>query len=185
MVLGYLAVLPILCGTNSVLFALGFYSAWTAAPPSPALVDRVRRQRAFFAELLAVIAVTVVGYSALPHKEMRFVFPVVPLVTILAAASWVNCKPLWRWRVSFTVVILVVNFAAFIAFGVFFQRGTVGAIDYIRSAPLPASALREAADLGGNGEVEHRVDVLMGCHATPGYAAVHTAVTGMRQLHAW
>lgn len=66
-----------------------------AAPLAPlgALLERRLRPQAF------AVAFFVGVYSLLPHKELRFIFPILPLCNALAAAATVRCfRRVYRTR---------------------------------------------------------------------------------------
>ncbi|XP_059212503.1 GPI mannosyltransferase 3 [Centropristis striata] len=108
--------------------------------------------------LLAAIVWTVAVYSCLPHKEFRFLYPLLPFCMIFCGMSLAH---LGAWRRPAALLLLVTNLSAALYTGLVHQRGTLDAMSHVRalcdvtSTPPPD------------------VLFLMPCHSTPYYSHVH------------
>ncbi|CEP11954.1 hypothetical protein [Parasitella parasitica] len=97
----------------------------------------------------------VVIYSLLPHKEFRFIFPIVPLMLMIAAYGIQQTgSPRWRKRIMLFLVFTQLPMALYTS--IWHQRGVVDVMLWMRSQPRNIS-----------------VGVLMPCHSTPWYSIIH------------
>ncbi|XP_047027731.1 GPI mannosyltransferase 3 [Helicoverpa zea] len=118
--------------------------------------------------LLTAAVLYVAVYSFIPHKEFRFVLPLLPIFLYLAQdviVPW--SRKAQKWHLYLVAgLILVGNAAPAAYFGTVHQAGT------LQVMPL----LREAAHNRSS------VTFLMPCHSTPLYSHLHLNIT-TRYLH--
>lgn len=108
--------------------------------------------------LLYLVAWIIFVYSLLPHKEFRFIFPIVPILLIISAYGLQQMKsPKWRFRSVLFLIITQIPMAVYLS--VWHQRGVMDVMLWIRSEA------RQNNDMS--------VGVLMPCHSTPWYSVVH------------
>ncbi|KAI5635230.1 alg9-like mannosyltransferase family domain-containing protein [Phthorimaea operculella] len=115
--------------------------------------------------LLAAAAAHVALYSVIPHKEFRFVLPLVPLFLYLiqdVIVPWSRKAKKWQLYLL-TGLILVGNAVPAAYFGLIHQSGT------LKVMPL----LRDAIE----GNNKSSVLFLMPCHSTPLYSHLHANIT--------
>ena len=129
----------------------------------PATVGVVVTAAPAVRHLAALAAWIVAAYSALAHKEFRFIAPVVPLVAVLGGAGLAHlARPGRRqrwWQSATAVAALVAATQAPLAayLGYVHQRGVVDVAHWLRHQPRgPWSAA-----------------FLMPCHSTPWQAYIH------------
>ncbi|CAK6954871.1 GPI mannosyltransferase 3 [Scomber scombrus] len=111
--------------------------------------------------LLAAVVWTVVVYSLLPHKEFRFIYPVLPFCMIFCGISMANLK---AWRRAAVFGLLLTNLFPALYTGLIHQRGTLDVM----------SRLQTLCDVS-NISTRTQPDVLflMPCHSTPYYSHIH------------
>ncbi|XP_028429109.1 GPI alpha-1,2-mannosyltransferase 3 [Perca flavescens] len=111
--------------------------------------------------LLAAVVWTIVVYSLLPHKEFRFIYPVLPFCMIFCGISLANLK---AWRGAAASVLLVSNLFAALYTGLIHQRGTLDVMSHLQTL----------CDVG-SASTPPQPDLLflMPCHSTPFYSHVH------------
>lgn len=134
--------------------------------------------------LHTVIGGTVLAYSALPHKEFRFLYSLMPAaIACMASAAVVLERPLppsppraapsaWarivragRWALARALPVLLLANAPMAAyFGLVHQRGPVDLAQYA------------AARAGTGAGAVRSLDLLMPCHSAPAHAVLHAAV---------
>lgn len=142
--------------------------------------------------LCSTVAFTVAVYSFIPHKELRFVFPIMPFLIVIAACVFLH-HPLLRERKTSNetlstalnaakngprpepqplrwvfILFLVANIGTYIVSNMAFRRGPVDV----------ASELRTSTEL----PVIAQMDVLSGCYSIPGHSYYHTRVQKIRML---
>ncbi|KAM9409446.1 GPI mannosyltransferase 3 isoform 1-T4 [Pholidichthys leucotaenia] len=111
--------------------------------------------------LLAAIIWTIVVYSLLPHKEFRFIYPVLPLCMIFCGTSLAHLK---SWRQVAAAVLLAANLAPALYTGLIHQRGTLDVMTHLQ--PLCNSSSSSTG-------LQPDVLFLMPCHSTPFYSHIH------------
>lgn len=120
--------------------------------------------------LLISIALTLIIYSLLPHKEFRFVLSIVPMCLYICSdyVTRLSRKAtnLLLWTIA--LVILIGNIAPAAYLSVVHQRGTLDVM------PQLAKISNEFKDESGN---RASIFYLMPCHSTPYYSHVHANVT--------
>ncbi|XP_063243404.1 GPI mannosyltransferase 3 [Bacillus rossius redtenbacheri] len=151
----YLAVgLPAVLFVQAVPLLCGVYST-------------VRRPQAHRTEavLLAVVAWSLAVFSLLPHKEFRFLLPLLPMLTFVSSSflsRWSRHAARWQlWAV--TVALLVGFVVPTVVFGTLHQRGTLDVV-----ASLSRTASKDPAHT--------KLLFLMPCHSTPLYSHLHVDV---------
>jgi len=155
--------LPVMIGPQVLFFALFVTrSAQTLAGPN----------RARIVDLLSMMVVTSVLYSFLEHKEMRFVYPLVPVAIALSAWAFVRgvcpnrLRPMPGPASALWVGCIVLHVGVLCVVGPVYRCGTVNMMAFVRSRPVIANQL----------------DVFAGCYATPGYSHMHGKVLSLRTI---
>uniref|UniRef100_A0A8C3AYZ0 Mannosyltransferase n=1 Tax=Cyclopterus lumpus TaxID=8103 RepID=A0A8C3AYZ0_CYCLU len=111
--------------------------------------------------LLAVVVWTIGVYSLLPHKEFRFIYPVLPFCMIFCGISLANLK---TWRRTAAFILLVSNLVAALYTGLVHQRGPLVVMGYLQTlCDVSSTSTPPQPD----------VLFLMPCHSTPYYSHVH------------
>ncbi|KAJ2960773.1 hypothetical protein NQZ79_g3930 [Umbelopsis isabellina] len=113
--------------------------------------------------LKQLIIWTVIVYSLLAHKEFRFIYPVVPIMHIIAAYG-ISQLPA-RWRKWIVLTILSLNISLGLYTTTTHQRGVMDAVEWVR---MEAMELRRKYT-----EYDMEVAFLMPCHSTPWQSIMH------------
>ncbi|XP_053128530.1 GPI mannosyltransferase 3 isoform X2 [Hemicordylus capensis] len=116
---------------------------------------RAPKRHRFF---LLVVLWTVAVYSALSHKEFRFLSPLLPLCMVFCGHSLAT---LTRWRKPAVAFLLVSNLLPALYMGLVHQRGALDVMGHLQGLCGP-SAPPQAS-----------VFMLMPCHSTPHYSHLH------------
>nr|XP_061796395.1 GPI mannosyltransferase 3-like isoform X1 [Nerophis lumbriciformis] len=106
--------------------------------------------------LLVAIIWTVAVYSFFPHKEFRFIYPVLPFCMIFCGVSMAHMR---EWRRAAACGLLGTNLFLALYTGLIHQRGTLDVMSHIRILCYNVS--------------EPNVLFLMPCHSTPYYSHIH------------
>jgi phosphatidylinositol glycan class B len=142
--------IPVVLGCHLVPFLLGAFRALT------------QNQRSVEMVLVFIITWTVGSLSLVPHKEFRFLLPLLPMF-VYVESSWLSC---WSCKASRSVLgavtlgTVIVNIALLGYFGLIHQRGT---LDVMKM-------------LGERNPRHTNVLVLMPCHSTPLYSHLHVRI---------
>lgn len=111
--------------------------------------------------LLAAVIWTIVVYSLLPHKEFRFIYPVLPLCMVFSGISLAHLK---TWRRAAALILLVANLVPALYTGLIHQRGTLDVMSHLQ----PLCDVSSVPD-----RLQPDVLFLMPCHSTPFYSHIH------------
>lgn len=145
--------LPVVFGVNL------FLVAWSVVT-----VLRRPREHPIGVLLLVAAATHVALYSFIPHKEFRFVLPLLPIFLYLiqdVIVPW--SRKAMKWQLyTVAAAILIGNSVPAIYFGMVHQAGTTRVMPLLRDA-LPNN--------------RSSVAFLMPCHNTPLYSHLHLNVT--------
>jgi phosphatidylinositol glycan class B len=123
----------------------------------PLLAFGVRAATASERLLLAAPALLLFLLSSRPHKELRFLLPILPVAFSFCGRGIASLPPYWRRRAL--AILAVTNAPTALFLSLVHQR-----------APVALMAILRAEAAGG---VLHSVDVLTRCHQTPGHALLH------------
>ncbi|XP_055310034.1 GPI mannosyltransferase 3-like [Sitodiplosis mosellana] len=120
--------------------------------------------------LLIATLFTLIVYGALPHKEFRFILPLLPICLHITADSMKNwsrdASRITIWIVA--LLLLISNAIPAVYLSWVHQRGTIDVM-------LPIERIaREFRDTDGN---QAKFLFLMPCHSTPMYSHVHQNVS--------
>ncbi|XP_072320671.1 GPI mannosyltransferase 3 [Eucyclogobius newberryi] len=107
---------------------------------------------------------TLIVYSLLPHKEFRFIYPVLPFCMIFCGISLASLK---SWRRTVTAILVVSNLLPALYTGLIHQRGTLDVMGHLQSL----------CDVSGSNNLQPNVLFLMPCHSTPYYSHLHCPIS--------
>jgi phosphatidylinositol glycan class B len=119
--------------------------------------------------LCLVIFVVNAFYSLNPHKEFRFVMPVLPLALIYSGISLQRLSTSLTSRkfAALVTILLMSNVIASAYLSVLHQRGATRVVSFL------GSHLSEITRTCGADDQGSTVHFLCGCHSTPWYSALH------------
>lgn len=148
------AGLPAMLGLHTFLFPLA--SLWA-----------VRNSNSHRRQILMIVVIfwTVAVYSVLPHKEFRFVLPLLPMFIYVCTSSFP-----FGWRITefrrkaLLAVILLSNLLPGLYLSVVHQRGTLDVMRLLEN------------EVTGSSANETNIMFLTPCHATPMYSHLHVDV---------
>ncbi|KAI0221216.1 glycosylphosphatidylinositol anchor biosynthesis [Massospora cicadina] len=106
-------------------------------------------------QLLAVLGYVLVVYSLLPHKELRFIYPMLPLLLVVVAHGLQLYKP----TRGVATLLAVSQFGVGIYFSRWHQSGVIQVMHQLHYDPNVES-----------------VGFLMPCHSTPYHSHLHRAL---------
>lgn len=111
--------------------------------------------------LLASIIWTIVVYSLLPHKEFRFIYPVLPFCMVFCGISISHLK---TWRRPAVAFLLVANLLPALYTGLVHQRGSLDVMTHLQKfCNVSSDSTHDMPN----------ILFLMPCHSTPFYSHVH------------
>lgn len=145
--------LPLLLTTALPFAGFGLYSA---LHHSPRHGNDWRAQTRFI--LAAASLTTILALSTIAHKEMRFIYPLLPILHILAARP-LAAFPTTRYRKLLLVGGLAVNLYIAYYTTMIHQRGVIDVMHYLRNIQEARFDSPVAQNLS--------VGFLMPCHSTP------------------
>lgn len=160
--------LAVFYGKNRVdyYFTEGLPLLLTTALPFAAagLWDTLRRPnedgwRAQTRYILAIAAIaTVLALSTINHKEMRFIYPLLPVLHLLAARPLAAFSTTKSRKLLLCVAVLANILIAYYTTTIH-QRGVIDVMHYLRTA--------QEARFNTAGQTKMSVGFLMPCHSTP------------------
>ncbi|KAM4676538.1 GPI mannosyltransferase 3 [Discoglossus pictus] len=109
--------------------------------------------------LLATVAWTLLIYSALSHKEFRFIYPVLPLCMVFCGYSVSHLK---RWKKPAVVFLVLSNLLPALYTGLIHQRGALDIMAHVQQLCKTNTT--------------PSIFVLMPCHSIPYYSHVHCPI---------
>lgn len=162
--------LPLLLTTTVPFAVLGMWSA--LRPQSDQRQNSDAPEQIIRFTLAAAVVVSVLTLSLISHKEVRFIYPLLPMLHVLAAApmaKFFNPIPLPKKNYKRALLLLFVCINGFIAWYTVFvhQRGVIDVMDYFRRKHEATATTTT-------------VGFLMPCHSTPWRS--HLIHPG---IHAW
>jgi phosphatidylinositol glycan class B len=134
--------IPFMMTTMSPLLVYGFYAIWN----HPAIYHRAQ-------SLLQLSVWIIVVYSLLPHKEFRFLFPIMPILLIMCAYGLSQLNSRWRKLAVWLLIGTQLPMALYTS--LWHQRGVMDVMWWLRDQPVSS------------------VGFLMPCHSTPWYSVLH------------
>lgn len=140
--------LPVIFTTFLPFLAYGFYRIYT----NKLIYHRVQ-------SLLCLAIWVIVIYSLLPHKEFRFIFPIVPILLMVSAYGLQQIGSSSRWRKRMILFLVVTQFPFALYLSLWHQRGTMDVMLWLRSQQQVES-----------------IGVIMPCHSTPWYSIMHKEI---------
>lgn len=130
-----------------------------------ALVEAIKGDESHLRNLAFLIGWTTSIYTALPHKEWRFLHPLLPVMHLLTGVWMVNSSVhpsytrinrLGLSRLYFIIPLLTLPLSFYVIR--YHGRAQIAVMDYLRSVPP---------------EELHSVGFLMPCHSTPMQSHLH------------
>ncbi|KXT06907.1 hypothetical protein AC578_7152 [Pseudocercospora eumusae] len=156
--------LPLLLTTAFPFALLGLYQSFVAGQ-SPKSTGQVIS----FTFGAATVA-TVLAFSAISHKEVRFIYPLLPILHVLAArplASFFNIGAHSKARSVILVCGLAANVLIAYYVSLVHQRGVVDVMHYLRHRQESWIEAAAAGELTEAVPANISVGFLMPCHSTP------------------
>lgn len=152
--------LPLLLTTALPFAGIGLWGALRSDLDRPQFAGYVERQT--LRTLALVVVTTVLAFSMIAHKEMRFIYPLLPILHVLAAkplASFFRPFPMPKSYARLGLLLLGLTVDVYIAayISTVHQRGVVDVMHY----------LRQEAEMENGGVRNIAVGFLMPCHSTP------------------
>ena len=158
--------LPLLLTTSLLFAAFGLRQAIVGGLAQP---SKARTEESRIRFLLATAVIFTVGaLTCISHKEVRFIYPLLPILHVVGAKPMANLFhpfpfPAGKFRVALMMLALFVNIiiAGYVSF--VHQRGVIDVMHFLRHE-------QEARLSGTSSSVsstELTVGFLMPCHSTP------------------
>ncbi|KAK6433339.1 glycosylphosphatidylinositol anchor biosynthesis [Oleoguttula sp. CCFEE 5521] len=151
--------LPLLLTTALPFAVIGLWQSLRPGYDRPQFAGFVERQARYVLAVTAMI--TLLAFSMIGHKEVRFIYPLLPILHVLAAKPLVSFFtpfpiPSSKLRLGVLVFGLTINIyiAAYVA--LLHQRGVIDVMHYLRHEVELPSRIRNTT-----------VGFLMPCHSVP------------------
>lgn len=152
--------LPLLLTTALPFAAIGLWRSLRPGIDRPHFAGYAQRQTRY---ILALTVITsVLTFSMIAHKEMRFIYPLLPVLHVLAAKPLADFFAPFPMPKSYTRLFLLllgltinVYIAAYVT--LVHQRGVIDVLHY----------LRHEAETSSGGVRNTTVGFFMPCHSTP------------------
>ena len=140
--------LSALMGLAIIPFLFGCIENWNSSAPKSLFIKNV-----IFSVFL---------YSVIPHKEIRFLLPLVPVMCCIASDLLSRQSGCWRPFISdqvITALILITNIPILLYLSLVHQSGTTAVVRELSTLKSGSSVL-----------------FLMSCHPTPYYSHIHSDI---------
>ena len=175
--------LPLLLTTAIPFALLGMWSA--LRPQSDQRQSADASEQTIRLTLAMAVVVSVLTLSLISHKEVRFIYPLLPMLHVLAArpmAEFLKPFPLPKTHYKRALLLLLIGINGFIAWYTVFvhQRGVIDVMDFLRRKHEAAVTEPWYIDHPNRGRGTTTVGFLMPCHSTPWRS--HLIHPG---IHAW
>ncbi|XP_014211663.1 GPI mannosyltransferase 3-like [Copidosoma floridanum] len=145
--------LPVILGLNYALLPFAIFKA-------------CKNYKSMFKSLILVLTTfwTVGVYSLIPHKEFRFILPVLPMLLYVIHESLLHKKLAKSKRNILIFLLTISNVIPGIFFSYFYQHGAMSVIENLRH------------DVQTTNSSNINIIFLTNCHATPYYSHLHLNV---------
>ncbi|KXL43387.1 glycosyltransferase family 22 protein, partial [Acidomyces richmondensis BFW] len=149
--------LPLLLTTSLPFAVIGLGNALRSQSPSSSM--QKLRIILGIVTVLMVLAMTLIS-----HKEVRFIYPLLPILNVLAAqpaAASLHLVPLSNNKLRLGLMILMLTFNICFAgyVSLVHQRGVIDVMNYLRQEREASSVIETSYNL--------TIGFLMPCHSTP------------------
>ena len=155
--------LPLLLMTTLPFALLGIFEALSS--PAVPLVkgEDALVQTTKLRSLAASVLTMLVILSIISHKEVRFIYPLLPMLIVLAARPFAR----FQYKRALLTIIVPANiaFAAYVS--LVHQRGVVDVTHYLRHEYEQKSLHHTSTSVFDANAAEMTVGFLMPCHSTP------------------
>ena len=165
---------PLLLTTALPFAAVGLWRAARQPLPTSATKAADERLDSIKRQIALTVCVVMLALSSISHKEVRFIYPLLPSLHVLAAESLVDFFPplgsqsslhgvrllLEPWKRAVLVSILAANLMIAYYASVVHQSGVISVLDYIRHR-------HETTTTTTSDKRITTVGFLMPCHSTP------------------
>lgn len=135
-------------------------------PLGLSIIQAIRQRDSNRIALIITFVFSVIILSLIPHKEFRFLLPILPIALYLSSdyiSRWSRkANILYLWLTAFIILVSNVLPAGYL--GAVHQRGTLDVME-----PL--------AELANSRSKDTSFLFLMPCHSTPMYSHLHVNVT--------
>lgn len=151
--------IPLLLTTALPFGVLGFWRALRPGVDRPDLTGYLQRQTRF--TLAMAVVVTVLAFSSIAHKEVRFIYPILPILHVFAArpiAEYFTLFPVEKnkLRIAMLSLVLTINLYIMTYTALIHQRGVIDVTHFLRHEAEGAAGIKNMT-----------VGFLMPCHSTP------------------
>ncbi|KAH7389497.1 Alg9-like mannosyltransferase family-domain-containing protein [Phaeosphaeria sp. MPI-PUGE-AT-0046c] len=136
--------------------------------PAPELVHDAAQRRVLIRQAWTCV-VTTLALSLISHKEVRFLYPLLPFLHVLAAGPLSIFSPAGgKLDRKFVVVALLASNVVIGGYvSTVHQRGVIDVLAYIRHKHEARNSLQSLVQLPSHGVSNTTVAFLMPCHSTP------------------
>jgi len=143
--------LPVILGLYSIPFMM---SVWRIFHHSNIYHQEIA--------MFKIIVIVLIIYSIIPHKEFRFILPLLPLCIYIGSRCYrLNIRMSSHKCWIFAALLMLTNFLPGIYFSLIHQRGTIDVMNYLRDEISHANISST------------KILILTPCHATPLYSHLH------------
>lgn len=153
----FYAGVPAVLGIHTITFYYGFFKKLSTK------LSMIKND--VEAQMCITIIWTLTVYSLLPHKEFRFLMPLLPMMLYISSgvfSNWsVKANSLLIYLVG--VVLISANTCSILYLGQFHQTGQLETMSYLREAV--------------KNETNPKIVFLAPCHSFPGYSHLHANIS--------